>query len=53
MNALYLTLKRMIENGNTEGLEFKIDIFYAAGKLSDAEYDELVWMLRGGDASGS
>lgn len=49
MNALYLTLKRMIENGNTEGLEFKIDIFYAAGKLSDAEYEELIGMLKGGD----
>lgn len=51
MNALYLTLKRMIENGNTDGLEFKIDIFYAAGKLSDAEYEELTGMLKGGDGN--
>lgn len=27
---LYRTLKRMIERGNTEGIEKKLDIFYAA-----------------------
>lgn len=42
---LYRTLKRMIERGNTEGLETKIDIFFAAGKLSEAEYVELMKML--------
>lgn len=42
---LYRTLKRMIERGNTEGLAEKIDIFFAAGKLSEAEYTELVSML--------
>lgn len=42
---LYRTLKRMIERGNTEGLEEKIDIFYAAGKLSEAEYNELIALL--------
>lgn len=42
---LYRTLKRMIERGNTEGLETKIDIFYAAGKLTEAEYTELVGLL--------
>ena len=42
---LYRTLKRMIERGNTEGIEAKIDIFFAAGKLSEAEYTELVSML--------
>ena len=26
---LYRTLKRMIERGNTEGIEKKLDIFYA------------------------
>mgnify|MGYP003571252025 CR=1 FL=1 len=45
MNALYWVLKRMIEKGNTEGLEAKIDVFYAVGKLSDAEYNELISML--------
>lgn len=42
---LYRTLKRMIERGNTEGLETKIDIFFAAGKLNDTEYVELMKML--------
>ncbi len=39
------TLKRLIERGKTEGLEEKIDIFFAAGKLSENEYQELIGML--------
>lgn len=48
---LYRTLKRLIEKGQTAGLEEKIDIFFAAGKLSEAEYNELIAMLHpeGGD----
>lgn len=42
---LYRTLKRMIERGNTEGMAEKLDIFYAAGKISEAEYAELTAML--------
>jgi hypothetical protein len=42
---LYRTLKRLIERGQTEGLEAKIDIFFAAGKLTEAEYTELIGML--------
>ena len=42
---LYRTLKRMIERGQTEGMEEKIDIFFAAGKLTKAEYNELMNML--------
>lgn len=42
---LYRTLKRMIERGQTEGIEEKLDIFFAAGKLSEAEYTELIGML--------
>ena len=42
---LYRTLKRMIERGNVEGMEGKLDIFFAAGKLSEAEYSELAAML--------
>lgn len=42
---LYRTLKRMIERGNTEGLEEKVDIFFAAGKISEAEYNDLMSML--------
>lgn len=43
---LYRTIKRMIERGNTDGLAEKIDIFFAAGKLTEAEYTELVAMLQ-------
>jgi len=42
---LYRTLKRMIERGNTEGVETKIDIFFAAGKLTETEYNELIALL--------
>ena len=44
---LYRTLKRMIERGNTDGMETKPDIFFAADKLSEAEYTELTEMLTG------
>lgn len=42
---LYRTLKRMIEKGNTDGMAEKLDIFYAADKLTEAEYTELVELL--------
>ena len=42
---LYRTLKRMIQRGQTEGLEEKLDIFFAAGKLTQTEYTELTGML--------
>ena len=42
---LYRTLKRMIERGQTAGIEEKIDIFYAAGKITEAEYTELIGLL--------
>lgn len=42
---LYRTLKRMIERGQTAGMEEKLDIFYAADKLTEAEYTELTGML--------
>ena len=38
---LYRTCKRMIERGNLEGMSTKLDVFYAAGKLTDDEYKEL------------
>lgn len=44
---LYRTIKRLIELGRTEGLAEKIDIFFAAGKLSSEEYSELTEMLGG------
>ena len=42
---LYRTLKRMIERGNTAGMAAKLDIFYAADKLTEAEYIELTDLL--------
>ena len=44
-SVLYRTLKRMIERGRTDGLEDKLDIFFAAGKLTEEEYQELIDML--------
>ena len=42
---LYRTIKRMIERGQTEGLESKIDIFFAANKLTEDKYTELIGLL--------
>lgn len=42
---LYRTLKRMIERGLTDGIEEKLDIFYAANKITEAEYMELLEMV--------
>lgn len=39
--VLYRTCKRMIQRGTIDGLAEKIDIFYAAGKLTDGHYTEL------------
>lgn len=35
----------MIVRGQTDGMEEKLDIFYAADKLTEAEYLELTAML--------
>ncbi len=43
--VVYLSFKRMIERGSTDGLAEKIDIFYVAGKLTDEHYAELTGML--------
>ena len=39
---LYRTCKRMIEKGNTAGMATKLDVFYAANKLTE---DELTALL--------
>ena len=36
---------KLVERGMTEGLAEKIDIFFAAGKLTEAEYMELTTLL--------
>jgi hypothetical protein len=43
---LYRTLKRLIALGKTEGLEERIDVFFAVGKLTEQEYNELVGLLK-------
>ena len=43
--VLYRTCKRMIERGQTAGLAEKIDVFYALGRITDAEYKELTELL--------
>lgn len=43
---LYRTLKRLIELGRTDGLEEKIDIFFAAGKLTEENYNSLLELLK-------
>lgn len=42
---LYRTLKRMIEKGNILGMSDKLDIFFAADKLTEDEYTELMALL--------
>ena len=42
---LYNILTRMIERKNTNGLEVKIDVFYAYNKITKEEYDKLIKML--------
>ena len=43
--VLYRTCKRMIERGQIDGMAKKLDIFYAANKLTDEQYAELTEML--------
>ena len=45
MTVLYRTCKRMIERGELEGMSTKLDVFYAASKLTDSEYAELTALL--------
>ena len=47
MSTLAKVLLAMIRKGRTEGLAEKIDIFYAAGKLTDEEYSTLTEELGG------
>ena len=42
---LFRTLKALIAKGKTDGLAEKIDIFFATGKLTESEYNELNEML--------
>lgn len=43
---IFRTFKKLIENGRTAGIEERIDYMFAVGKLSEAEYAELIAMLK-------
>ena len=45
MTVLYNTCKRMIERGALDGMSAKLDVFYAANKLTEDEYTELTNLL--------
>lgn len=42
---LYRTCKRLIERGLTNGLADKLDVLFAAGRLTEDEYKDLTEML--------
>ena len=42
---LYRTCKRLIERGQTAGRADKLDVFYAIGRITEAEYKELIELL--------
>ncbi len=44
---LVRTLKRMMERGQVEGMQEKLDIFFAADKITIQEYKELTDLLLG------
>lgn len=44
---LVRTLKRMMERGQVEGMQEKLDIFFAADKITIQEYTELTDLLLG------
>ena len=43
---LFRTLKRLIEQGRTGGMAEKLDVFFAADKLTYDEYNELTTMMK-------
>lgn len=42
---IYLILKRRIQRGFTDGMSEKLDIFFAADKITAEEYKELVELI--------
>ena len=41
----YKLVKKLIALGRTDGLAEKIDVYFAAGRLTATEYEELVGLL--------
>ncbi len=46
MNTYQMCLL-LIERGRTEGLQTKLDLFYALDRITEAQYTELTNMLNG------
>lgn len=45
-DLIYRVCKRTIERGNyPDDMQIRLDVFYAAGKLTSEQYDKLVNML--------
>ena len=42
---LYNVLTRMIARGQVEGLAEKVDVFYAVGRLTQEEYQNITALL--------
>jgi hypothetical protein len=42
---LYNILTRMIERGQTAGLREKLDVFFAADRITREQYEELTGLL--------
>ncbi len=45
MSALAKIIMKLIEKGRTEGLRDRIDVLFAAGRLTEAEYNALIEAL--------
>ena len=46
---LYQILERMIVRGTTVGLQDKLDVFYAVGRLTETEYQTLTETMAEGN----
>ncbi len=44
-STIYRVLRRMIERGETENIQEKLDVFMAADRITIDEYNELRAML--------
>lgn len=45
----YKLCKKLIALGRTDGLADKLDVYFAAGRLTEAEYKELMAELNEGE----
>lgn len=45
-STTYTLCLKLIRLGKTDGLEEKIDVYFANNRISEAEYNELMAMIR-------